>query len=377
MIFNSAGNTKEGYYLITQEVSQRLSILKFWFAVLAVFYHATGSMAGIAMTRNANVDFWFFVLNLSGVLWCVVDGFLFMSALFFYRKPFSWSENIKKKFKTLMIPYFVLNTFWIIFFYTVFKIPSLSSYFQPFNNIPAVDVQNWRFINFINAYIGFLDAYPIAFPLWFLRNLFILNLFAPLFLIIIEKLPKISFALLLILWFFVPSEISSDWVVSFNVDLVYKSVFFWALGCLFAVKKIDLNLLDRLSTLSHCIIYLILVSLKIFTTGKGWISIPIDRACAVYGIIFFYSCTAKIKNLKLKEVLLNLSNYNFDIYIFHEHFSRILLTNCSLLFSLSLPSQLLQYIFVSFLIIIFCILLSIFLRKFFPKFYAILTGGRA
>lgn len=48
---------------------------------------------------------------------CAVPGFFVISAVLLYRKEFSWWENLKKKLRTLMIPYLIMNTFWVVFYF--------------------------------------------------------------------------------------------------------------------------------------------------------------------------------------------------------------------------------------------------------------------
>ncbi len=50
-----------------------------------------------------------------------------------------------------------------------------------------------EFSNFINAYIGYTGN-PVLYPLWFMRDLIVLNILAKIIKILIDKFPRIIFA---------------------------------------------------------------------------------------------------------------------------------------------------------------------------------------
>ena len=162
-------------YKITDEESKKISIVKVWFTIMVVFIHSNNKLN--FASGNFDTPAWLEVLKYfisECISRCAVPGFFLISAILLYKKSFKWKENIKKKIKQIMIPYLIFNTFWILFYVVVQHIPVLSNYFSN----PDTIVADWSIIDWLEAYLGFQDNYPICYPLWFLRALFVLNILA-------------------------------------------------------------------------------------------------------------------------------------------------------------------------------------------------------
>ena len=106
---------------------------------MVVYIHSKGTEFHFAGKDVAlDVPAWletFKYLVSSAISSCAVPGFFFMAAIFLYRKPFSWKDNIQKKIHTLVIPYVILNTFWIAFYFCTQHISFLSVFFSKPENI--------------------------------------------------------------------------------------------------------------------------------------------------------------------------------------------------------------------------------------------------
>ena len=122
-------------------------------------------------------------------------------------------------------------------------------------------------------------------------------------------------------------------------------------------------------------VYLILLIANVLTREQP-LHMLISRINVLYGIIFWYSCTTSFQTGKLKNVLLGFAAFSFSIYIFHEPMLGRVRKVFVRFFPATPAFQLLLYVFVPILIIIYCVTLSVLLKKYFPRFYAILTGNR-
>lgn len=103
---------------ITKEESWRISILKVWLTVMVVFIHMENEISTVGGTITSLPswqDTLEFVIS-RAVSRCAIPFFFFLSAYLLYRKPFSYKQNIRKKARSLLIPYLILNTFWIVVF---------------------------------------------------------------------------------------------------------------------------------------------------------------------------------------------------------------------------------------------------------------------
>lgn len=293
---------------------------------------------------------------------CAVPGFFFMAAIFLYRKPFSWKANVQKKVHTLVIPYFILNTFEITFYFCIQNVPALSSFVSG-----SEKVANWGLLRWLGAY--FSNWHLSVGPTWFMRDLFVLNIFAVLIMKILDTFPKISTAVLLFAWLFIHSELykCSGWEL--------QAICFFGLGCLFVRQHFKLEMFDKIPAPIHWSVYLTLLITNVLTR-EHTLHMLISRINTLYGIIFWYSCATSFQTGKLKNFLLGFAAFNFSIYIFHENMLGRVRKVFVRVFPVTPVFQLLLYVLVPILIIIYCVTLSVLLKKYLPRFYALVTGNR-
>ena len=176
-----------GYYL-TEDFSKRVSVCKVWFTVMVLFIHS--------YSRTVSMNSGTIILQVSGWLEtvkyvfsesisnCAVPGFFVISSILLYRKEFSWWENIKKKLRSLLIPYFLMNTFWVAFYFVCQHIPAVSDYFSNAENMVA----SWDLSGWLRGY-GFNVISPLLYPLWFLKYLFLMNVLSKVYLAVIKRVP--------------------------------------------------------------------------------------------------------------------------------------------------------------------------------------------
>ena len=175
--------TQKREYHISAEESDRIRILKMWFAVMVVSIHAYIGDADLAITSSTTISYALLkggqYLTSQVVGRCAVPGFFFLSAMFLYRKEFSWRENVRKKFRSLMIPYLLISVIWTVIYYFAQRVDTL----HIFSMRPGMEFER-GLEGWINAIFG-LDVRrpwdnhaPLVGPLWFIRNLFVLNLLA-------------------------------------------------------------------------------------------------------------------------------------------------------------------------------------------------------
>ena len=359
---NCIGNAAEKkYYELTDSDSRRINILKIWLTIMVVFIHSysadirfsTGTVS-VQMPRWLDVSEYIISQSISR---CAVPAFFLISSILLYRRSFSWKDNIKKKIKTLLVPYMLVNTIWIMIYFTCQHISKLSIYFANQDHMVA----DWGLTGWMQAY-GVLGEYPIVYPLWFIRDLFILNIFAVIIKKVVEKFMWQSLAVLLLIWLFVNMSIT-------------QSICFWGFGCFIVCRNIRLDSLDKISKKLLCFIYIVMVIGDVLTrTWKG--NSIIHNMCVIAGVIFWFVCFTDFKWERLNRILLYASSYCFCIYLFHEMNLSFLQKICARLLPKSAVFQFLEYIFIPIVIIAGILLISIFLKKRFPKFYSVITGNR-
>lgn len=226
---------------------------------------------------------------------------------------------------------------------------------NPDNIIAARGIYEW-----VIAY----TKNPLVYPLWFLRDLFILNMLAKVIKAAIDKFPRMIFVVLILLL-----------LINFDIRFIDSSIVFFALGYYFVKYDFHFSDIDKINKWLLTAIYVVCIVLTCVTRYMS-IYYIFDNASIITGILFFISMTTKIKNVNLRDKLLWLSKYSFCIYLFHEMNLFILKKLLAKLLPTDAFFQTIQYIGIPVIIITFCIVVSILLKRFLPKVFALLTGSR-
>ncbi len=355
-------------YTISKDMSERINIFRFILTIMVIYIHSYGTVSGFsadAITLEKAIWFSRTKYIISQIITrAAVPGFFLISSILLYRKPFSWSSNMKKKLKSLAVPFFIINLAWIVLFFVFQNISFTSALFSSPDNI----IRNWDLRQWANAIFGMPDnVVPFVYPLWFLRDLLILNFFAAITWWLVDKLPEPMLIGALYLWFFrsIPNCAVPD----------YQAVAFWIIGAYIVKRNIHFGFLNKVPSivgfalLAFCIWkYLPFAYVDEF--------LPLLNLCMTLSLISFFILTIRIKNSIIKDTLLKLGNYSFSIYLFHEFTTLFFRKIAAMLLPGSVISQFLQYMLIPLFIAAFCIVFSIVFKKILPRFYALLTGGR-
>lgn len=340
-------------YLITKKTSQIIDVLKVIAMIMVVFIHSSAVVTHVGIVEAE----WFEGVKylVSGVVsCCAVPIFFLISGILLFRKEYSWKRNIVKKLKSLMLPYIIVNLFWILIFLLAYQIDIFQQFF--FN--PDWIVEDWNIKQWINAMIGYPD-YPMVYPLWFLRDLFILNILSKLIKAVIDKFPKIIFMILLFFWI-----INFDTHIFF---LQYQALFFFCIGYYFIKYDIELIDLMKFNYWLILILYLFFIVVEFLTNN-----IYVHQAQILVGIIFWIYVSDKLKN----SSLLSISKYTFSIFIFHEWSLTILKKILLKLIPLNDVSGFLIYLTAPLAVIFLIIVISKMMERYLPRVYSFLIGFR-
>jgi len=356
---------------IDKDSSERLSVLRFPLIVGVVFIHAYGTNVGLSggvvgfESQSFLSDF---VQNLisQGVARIAVPLFFLMSG-YFYFLGFFWSiENYIKKLhsrlRTLLIPFIFWNTTTLFLLGLAQSIPATQAYFSGKNALIAT----FDTYDYVNAIIG-LDRSPISFQFWFIRDLMVMALFAPLIHLFTKIVPELFLIGLFLLWMF------DYWLIYIPSTVAF--VFFYA-GAYFARSNISLFALDRFGT---AILSSYLVVLLIDTISKEYdfnnyihkIGVLLGVASALYISKFIVG----IKNAK--NVLMWAGSCSFFVFAVHQPLLTVLK---KIIYKIVSPNSdvviLFIYIAIPLIVITLSILLYLTLRKVTPKILSTISGGR-
>lgn len=359
-------DTKKVYYDISEQESRVINVAKLCLAILVVFLHSYAD--GINFSDGVQVydtPQWLHIMkSIISKIICTsaVPAFFIISSLLLYKKEYNYIDNLKNKVKSLLVPYILVNSFWILFYFCAQQIPMLSIYFSNSGNI----VENWKSIDWIDAYFGF-SGFPMVGQLWFLRDLFVLNILSKVIKKIIDRFPRLVFIGTIIFWI---SNIPTGLFF-----LNRQAIVFFVLGYYVVKYNIRLDILKNIKKYKIVILYLVFVIFDMITMQieNKVINIPIHNVDIFVGIIILLCICSKLKNNKY---LLKLSNYSFGLYLFHNPALASLKKILIVIMPKGAISEFIQYLGTPIIIIVLCIQMCMFLNKFFPGLYNLLMGNR-
>ena len=338
--------------------SRKVKVLTFLLSSSVVFLHALNYAvypleSGLGMLGSYFFDLQMFLFGLFSV---AVPMFFLLSAYLFYRN-FALQDLKRKyhsRFFSLVIPYFFWNLVGYLYVVLLTNLPVISDYI----NRPQVSFDLSSL--FQSTLMG---DYNI---LWFVRNLILFVLIAPLIHLITKNksLAILSLVSLFTYNVFFPST---------EYGLLYTGCFYLT-GAVLAVhgknffeKRIPKNL----SILSLVLAFVILLFFK----QSNILDDFSYRALALSSLVFAIWCAFDLFEFKPTKYE-SWFTLTFFIYCTHtlilEPVEKVFL----LLFKNTLLGSILDFIFAPILTLLIIYFLAFLLKRFIPRFYALITGGR-
>lgn len=297
-----------------------------------------------------------------------VPGFYLLSGFLFFKKieiltRSIYFEQIRKRAYTLLIPYL----FWNLFFVALIL---LKNFLYVAKGMEVDDfytqIQQYSFLEILGT-----KEFPINYPLWYLRDLMVMVLLAPVFYLFTKFLGVFGVALLIAIN-----------LAGFDSQVPGLNVFaitYFGIGSYLALNKI--NFLVPFSRVK----YIAFIGatggaiLACFLVDSPYFKL-VNRGYIFLGLItFFNGMHLLIQHRAVKERLLFLSGPVFFIYCTHGmyviellkgFFSRTFLAHTDL-------GLLVIYFLITFLVMASCTVAYRVLIKLFPSLLAKVLGGRA
>lgn len=350
---------------MNEYLSRKLKLLSAFSIVMVIYIHMYYTEGAHMPTLNL------IETSVSGFCRSAVPLFYIISGyLFFLKVPDgirSIEGKMRKRVRTLLIPYIIANIF-TFFFYCLINAIALkfggvsnALNFKIFDDMANLGV--WRTLNLV-----FINP-PIAFQLWFVRDLMVMVLFSPLIWIALKWLV----ALKRNRFGYLPPIFLAAIYISGYFSGYLTALFWFMTGGYLAMADVNIKTAKR-------------SPLVIFLTGAavvGSIIWLIAGDCQrlsgfmipVFGIPFlWYSYDIAADRLRA-PIVDWLARFTFFVYLIHEPFLNIF-KKIPLLFSRAESALILSYIVIPPLFyLIACWVGSIFSKRF-PGVYKIYTGGR-
>jgi len=298
--------------MLNKDDSIRLELLRFPLIVGVVFIHAyetTVDLSSGVVGATQNAQYVDFIRNFisQGLARVAVPLFFLMSGYLFFFE-FVWTRRnfvrkIKSRFSTLFLPFLFWSFLTILIFALAQSIPGTQQYFSGKNGL----ISQFGGFEFLRALFG-VGRSPLAYHLWFLRDLILLVLLSPLIELLFRVAATPVLAAMIFLWFFDVIPITTP---------SFEAATFFATGAFFARRNVSLFSWDRYGFIVILAYFLFLV-LETIYYGEEWRPF-LHRVCVVFGMVSVL-CVTRIflQSESISQRLALLSGASFFVYLAHE-----------------------------------------------------------
>ena len=262
-----------------------------------------------------------------------------------------------------MVPYFIVQACWIAIYAVAQQFPQGRDFFSHDDSL----ISNWGVYGWLRALFGIRTGFPLIGPLWFMRDLFVLNILAVILKKLIDKWPVVVGVLLSIIWFF---NIGTGIFCLNNTALC-----FFALGYYIVKYKVTFSTIDKLNIKWLAFVYVAFEILDCALRGNAFGGY-VHQLAIVIGVVFWCRCTVIVRKQNIQKLVQILAPYSFGIFLFHEKTISILRAIGRKILPQNLVGRSIEYFVIPIIIISMCIGFCYILRRAVPGFYAVLMGGR-
>lgn len=347
---------------MNRHLSQKIIVLSFLSIILVLYIHSgfhdtPNEIHGMAFNQYLQEAISGQLGRLAVPLFFMISGYLFFYRCDSLQKV--WAKQ-KKRARTIGIPYLISAWFLPLFYVLMGLIPQTRIFVNSSDN--SFFVGNLYEILY-RLYWDSDSGTPIGFHLWFLRDLIVIVVLAPLLYLIrkYESKGYITCASLLILSFFLSTSVIS-------------SLLWFTLGSYF-LNKISCNKSLWIPLLFLYISFSIIELVQPSNFLKG-INLPL-KAIGIIAIWNLYDYFISDSfDLQKHRILATICSYTFFIYLFHEPTLNIVRKLIALPFHHSSFGYAVSYLASPWMFAMVWIIVGMAFKRAFPKVYGICVGGR-
>lgn len=212
----------------------------------------------------------------------------------------------------------------------------------------------------------------MLYPLWFIKNLILLNIFSYPIKFFIKKF-KLKFPILIGIIYGLELIFYPRYI--FNQPIL--ALFYFSLGGYFAINQIDFEKIKNFVKKSKLIvIYFLGILTKLILYFQKIYSLVFTVFLSTICLFCIIGIIHNSRESKIKNLLLKLSKYVFPIFLLHEF--NLLFLRKILIYKLpkTIEYITLEYFLCPIIILIFCVILAKIIKIISPKLYSVLFGER-
>lgn len=351
---------------MTQYLSDKLRVLSLISIIFVLYIHSRfqpNEIMGMAYYDKIQL----FTSEMIGR--CAVPLFYLISGyLFFMKVPDgvkSIGRKIRKRIKSLLIPYFIGCVFFVIFYSFVALLPWTSNLINSSSSIMPLFQKPYSII-LISIFYDGGTGYPCAFQLWFLRDLILIVATSPLWYLCLKHLKWGFVAVVFVLTYFdVP-------------HVPFYSLFWFVLGGQLTKVKIEMGGNGRTKVAIFGLFLFLIISIiqLFFPDIINWslLRIPIILLGIAWGL--YDVVLGKDFSLSRHQWLGIACQFTFFIYLFHEPTLNIVRKLIVVMLSKNELGYLTSYLLSPWIFTVCAVFAGLLFRKYLPRVYNVCTGGR-
>jgi fucose 4-O-acetylase-like acetyltransferase len=351
--------------------SSRIDILRFPLIVGVVFIHnyfttvrlANGSF-GVAQ-NGFWVEFVRFFIS-QGVARVAVPLFFLISGYLFFLG--GWSQDkfiskLKRRVHTLLIPYLFWNLATLLYHLIGEEIPQTKAFVT---GLYIQDLHTFSLFHNINAWLGITEIYPVSMQFWFIRDLMVLILFAPVIHFILARKPALPFLLVLFCFW------SSLTGPTFWQNAT-EALFYFCLGSYLSQTERNVVYLDKFGSWISAIFLGLLILNSAFPDSP----FILRKVVIIFGVpSVWWLAGLAARNAKWKSWLTELGGASFFVFAAHEPLLTIFRKLSYKLFSPASGAAILAlYLLIPICLVALLVALHRCLLKTMPSFLGFITGS--
>ena len=348
--------------------SELIKTMRFPLIILVLFEHSVRTYnAPMQWSFNGPNVFHFFSEMISHFLCPIaVAWFFFFSGFLFYHNlqegEFGKRWVVQKwhrRVHSIVIPHLfwnLLNVLMVLLVTGLFYLAGISAN----SNDPMIAVMRGPVFWFITG--------PIDYPLWYLRDLIVMSLLAPVFYWPARKWPWATLTVLLVLYV-------CSWKIRF---FLFPTFSLFGIGAWFSIRNDNLIEFCRKVKYPAAILSIpILLVATAFYNNQG-----LDNLFRLlffpFGMVTFLNICDKLYELRgYRDLMLKLTETVFFIYVTHEIYILGWTKGVFLrVFGETLPARWIAYIFVPVVTLAVCLVLFYLLKRLMPKVLSFACGWR-
>lgn len=340
-----------------------------------VFIHFN-LLEGLPVSNNVyglNQPDWYFYLiqffsnvvpRIAVPLFFLISGFLF-----FYHTEFdkhAYKRKLHTRAKTLLIPYILWNTI-ILLQKSARELPFLSSLAAPSQGTEL----HFSLVRLFNTF--FNAGYPINVPMWYVRDLMVMVLMAPIIYWMIKRMGKwLIISIGIAKYFAIPMILpNSDYLPMFVTAL-----FFFSWGAYYSINK--QNFVETMRRYKYVPVMYLPIAIIDTLTKRAECNFYFHNLGILLGIVSAIIIASYLVEKEKVKVSPLLANASFFVYALHIIFLNPIGRGCIMAFHLpdNTLTMLILYLVVPIITIGLCLGIYKILKRYMPHICVLLTGGR-